>query len=490
VYLGIDLGTSSVKALLVDDEQRVVAEAAAPLPIERPFPLWSQQSPADWWSATEEAVARLRASSGSAFSGLRAIGLSGQMHGATLLDAAARVLRPAILWNDGRSHAECKELEAREPRTRDITGNAAMPGFTAPKLLWVARHEPDVFARVAHVLLPKDWLRLQLSGELATDPSDASGTLWMDVGGRRWSEEMLEATGLPLGAMPRVWEGSQATGVLRRDLAAQWGLSRPPVIVAGAGDNAGGAVGVGVIRPGQALLSLGTSGVVFLVTERFSPNPADGVHAFCHCIPATWHQMSVMLSAASSLSWLASVTGATGEAGLIAEVEAKGSGPSPVLFLPYLSGERTPHNDPQAQGIFFGLTHETSRADLTRAVLEGVAFGFADGMRALRNAGGVPSEITVIGGGSRSALWCRILASVLGERLLLREHAELGPAFGAARLARLAADGESVATVCRSPRVTAEIEPNAALHEHYRERIAQYRDLYKRLETAFAAPSA
>jgi xylulokinase len=486
MYLGIDVGTSSVKALLVDDEQHIVGEATAPLTVERPHPLWSEQSPERWWSATVEAITHLRDASRSAFSAVRGIGLSGQMHGATLLDAKLRVLRPAILWNDGRSHAECAQLEAREPRSRDITGNAAMPGFTAPKLLWVARHEPHVFAQTAHVLLPKDWLRLELSGDLATDASDASGTLWLDVGQRRWSSEMLAACRLPPGAMPRVFDGSQPTGRLRVELSKEWGFSTPPVIAGGGGDNAAGAVGVGVVRPGQALLSLGTSGVVFLVTERFAPNPAHGVHAFCHCIPGVWHQMSVMLSAASSLSWLASVTGAQSEAALVAEVEAKAAQPSSILFLPYLSGERTPHNDPRAQGVFFGLTHDTTRADLGRAVLEGVAFAFGDGVRALREAGGDPREITVIGGGSRSPLWARILASVLGETLLVRERAEQGPAFGAARLARIAVTGEPIERVCSAPPITSRVDPDDALREHYRRRIEVYRDLYQRLRTGFA----
>jgi xylulokinase len=487
-YLGLDLGTSSVKALLVDEEQRILAEASSPLTVERPHPLWSEQSPDQWWRATLESVGAIRSAARTAFSGVKGIGLSGQMHGATLIDAEQRVLRPAILWNDGRSHAECAELESREPRTREITGNAAMPGFTAPKLLWVARHESDVFARTAHVLLPKDWLRLKLSGTLASDASDAAGTLWLDVGRRQWSDRMLEATRLPASAMPRVFEGSQPTATLRSDLAREWGLAEPPVIAGGGGDNAAGAVGVGVIRPGQALLSLGTSGVVFLVTDRFAPNPAGGVHAFCHAIPGTWHQMSVMLSAASCLSWFTSVCGADSEAALVAEVEAHAADPGSVVFLPYLSGERTPHNDPKAQGVFFGMTHATTRADLARAVLEGVAFAFADGLRALRDAGGDAREITVIGGGSRSALWTRILASALGETLLVRERAELGPAFGAARLARLSATGEPVEAVCQAPPVARRIDPDDSLREHYRGRVERYRDLYSRLKTAFGAP--
>jgi len=490
MYIGIDLGTSSVKALLVDDEQRILAEASEPLTVERPHPSWSEQSPVEWKAATSRAMGRLRSAAPSAFLAVRGIGLSGQMHGATLLDAQHRVLRPAILWNDGRSANECAELEAREPESRTITGNVAMAGFTAPKLLWVAHHEPDVFARTSHVLLPKDWLRLEMTGELATDASDASGTLWLDVGLRSWSEKMLAATRLSVRSVPRVWEGTQPTGTLRPEIAAEWGLSPRAVVAAGGGDNAAGAVGVGVIHPGQALLSMGTSGVVFLVTERFAPSPAGGVHAFCHCIPGMWHQMSVMLSAASCLSWIAATTGARDEGSLLSEVEAEGETPSPVLFLPYLSGERTPHNDPRARGVFFGLTHATTRVELARAVLEGVAFAFADGMHALRDAGGVPLEITVIGGGSRSGLWTRIVASSLGESLLVRERAELGPAFGAARLGRLAVTGEPIEQVCHAPPVLQRVEPIEALREPYRKRLETYRELYRRLRTLFAEDTA
>jgi xylulokinase len=345
MYLGIDLGTSAVKALLADDAQRVVAEASAPLSVSRPRPLWSEQDPEAWWQAAAAAIAQLRARAGAALAAVTGIGLSGQMHGATLLDRHDHVLRPAILWNDGRSGAECAELERRAPRVRDVTGNLPMPGFTAPKLLWVAAHEPAIFRQVARVLLPKDYLRLRLSGERVSEMSDAAGTLWLDVGRRRWSVEMLAATGLHEEAMPRLVEGSAVSGTLRREVAEDWGLRGGIPIAGGAGDNAAGAVGVGVITPGAAFLSLGTSGVYFVAGDRFAPNPNGGVHAFCHCLPATWHQMSVILSAASCLTWIATVTAARDEAALLAEVEAADREPG-VIFLPYLSGERTPHNDP------------------------------------------------------------------------------------------------------------------------------------------------
>jgi xylulokinase len=489
VYLGIDLGTSGVKLLLVGEDQRAIAQATAPLGVQRPRPLWSEQDPESWWQATCGAIHELRRSHPRELAAVRGIGLSGQMHGATLLDDRDRVLRPAILWNDGRSAEACAELERRVPAITGITGNAVMPGFTAPKLIWLAQHEPETFARVAKVLLPKDYLRLRLSGDHASEMSDAAGTLWLDVAGRAWSEVLLEATGLSTQAMPRLHEGSQATGQLRPSLADEWGMRSDAVIAGGAGDNAAGAVGVGVVEPGQALLSLGTSGVYFAVSDAFAPNPASGVHAFCHCLPERWHQMSVILSAASCVGWVARLSGAPDEASLLAEVEESGDGGTGApLFLPYLSGERTPHNDPHAQGVFFGLTHDTDRADLGRAVLEGVAFAFADGQDALLEAGTMIESVAVIGGGARSRYWGRILASALGRPLAYAAGGEVGPAFGAARLARLAASGESVEGVCTVAPIDDIIEPEPELGERCRERRQRYHELYKALRERFPRP--
>lgn len=485
MYLGIDLGTSGVKCVLVGADQRVLAEASAALTVQRLARGWSEQDPEAWWRATQQAVADVRLRHDAALRAVRAVGLSGQMHGATLLDAGDRVLRPAILWNDGRSAPQCAMLEAREPRARAITGNRAMPGFTAPKLLWVAEHEPDLFARVARVLLPKDWLRLRLTGEAVSEMSDAAGTLWLDVAARRWSPEMLAATRLPLAAMPRLVEGSEPSGRLREEAAAALGLSSGVVVAGGAGDNAAGAVGAGVIRPGDALLSLGTSGVYFVAGDQFSPNPARAIHAFCHCLPGMWHQMAVSLSAASCLTWLTGVTGAASEAALLQEIEAEDRD-SGVLFLPYLSGERTPHDDPNARGVFFGLGHETTRADLGRAVLEGVAFAFADGQEALLAAGTAIERVTVIGGGARSRLWGRILASALGRPLDYRAGAELGPAFGAARLAHLADTSERPEDVCTAPALMETAGPDAALAERLAGRLARWRGLYEDLRQRFA----
>jgi len=490
MFLGLDIGTSAVKAVLVDENQSVVDQVSVALDVQRRQPLWSEQDPDAWWDAVGQAMSALRVRQAAAVSAVRAIGLAGQMHGAVLLDAGDRVLRPAILWNDGRSASQCALLLRREPRTAEITGNLAMPGFTAPKLLWVAEHEPDVFRQVRRVLLPKDYIRLRLCGEYASDVSDAAGTLWLDVGGRRWSREMLAATGLGEETMPRLFEGTEATGTLRPQLAAEWGMRLGVVIAGGGGDNAAGAVGVGVIRRGQAFLSLGTSGVLFVASDVFSPNAAQAMHTFCHCVPRTWHHMSVILSAASCLSWITAVTGAGSERALLAEIEAAehdgARSPRGVIFLPYLSGERTPHNNPNATGVFFGLTHATSRADLGRAVLEGVAFALADGRDVLLAAGADLHEVSVIGGGARSLLWGRILASVLGQGLVYRSGGEVGPAFGAARLARLAVTGEDPATVCVAPPTERVIEPDADLTEIYRQRLAVYRQLYRVLRESFA----
>ncbi len=491
-FLGIDLGTSAVKAILVDDKQNLIAQASASLEVSRPHPLWSEQDPEHWWKAANQAVLSLRASHPKEFSAVKSVGLSGQMHGATLLGRQDRVLRPAILWNDGRSGEECVELERRVPTSRRITGNLAMPGFTAPKLMWVARHEPDVFGRVEKVLLPKDYLRLRLCGNYASDMSDSSGTLWLDVGKRAWSDELLAATGLKLSAMPELCEGTQSTGRITAAVAASWGLGTDVIVAAGAGDNAAGAAGAGVVRPGEAFLSLGTSGVYFAAAGSYSANPEGAVHTFCHCLPNAWHQMSVILSAAASLTWVAKLTGAADEAALLAEVEASmvpGAAESAgvPIFLPYLSGERTPHNNPHAQGVFFGLTHETNRAMLGRAVLEGVAFAFRDGGQALHEAKADIREVSVIGGGARSRLWGRILASVLKRPLTYRKGGEAGPAFGAARLARLALTGEKPEDVCTAPAIDHVIEPEAAWIEGYDRKAALYRKLYQDLKPNFSA---
>jgi xylulokinase len=483
--LGIDIGTSAVKVVLVDADDRLIDQESQPLTVSRPQPLWSEQDPEAWWRATEAAIIALRGRQAKAMAAVRGIGLSGQMHGATLLDAAGRVLRPAILWNDGRSGAECVELERRVPDLPRITGNRAMAGFTAPKLLWVKRHEPAIFAKVARVLLPKDHVRLRLTGEAASEMSDSAGTLWLDVAKRRWSPEMLAATDLPVSAMPTLYEGTEATGRLRPEVAAAWGLDPRTIVAGGGGDNAAGGAGIGVVSPGRAFLSLGTSGVYFVATPDYRPNPDRGVHTFCHCLPGTWHQMAVILSAAAGLSWLAKLTGAD-EATLLAEAQAAPRAAEAPLFLPYLSGERTPHNDPAAKGVFFGLSHASDRAQLTQAVLEGVGFALADGQAALIEAGTRIDTVAVIGGGARSRYWGAMLASILDRTLSYHEGGEVGPAFGAARLSRIAVSGGDPVAVCRPLPVTHTIAPDPAQKAYYQARWPLYRQLYQDLKQRFA----
>jgi len=489
MHLGLDLGTSGVKAVLLNDAGAVAAQATAANPISHPHPLWSEQDPADWWHAAETAIAALRRDHDLAQ--VRGIGLSGQMHGAVLLDAADQPLRPAILWNDGRAHAECAELEAVEPRSRAITGNLAMPGFTAPKLLWVRKHEPETFSRMRRTLLPKDWLRLRMTGDAISDMSDAAGTLWLDVGARRWSAAMLAATGLEEHNVPQLVEGTAVAGHLRADVAAAWGLPPGIPLAGGAGDNAAGAVGVGCVGPGQAFVSLGTSGVVFVADAMFLPDPDRAVHAFCHCLPDTWHRMSVILSAAASLTWLARATGAGNEASLLDEISAAGiASDDGLVFLPYLSGERTPHNDAAAKGVLFGLTGSHARADLTRAVLEGVAFALADGLAALEARGGRIESLIAIGGGARSAVWLRILASALDRPLRTVLGGEVGPALGAARLARIACSDGGVEDTCTQPPTAAEFMPDAVLSAQLAPRREIYRRLYPALRPIRLSPSS
>jgi len=485
MYLGIDLGTSAVKIIIVDENDNLVAQSSSPITVNRPKPLWSEQNPNDWWQATNLAMAELKLDHGKNLKQVKAIGLSGQMHGATLLDKQNQVIRPAILWNDGRCEAQCKELESREPNSRKITGNIAMPGFTAPKLVWLKTYEPDNFKKVAKVLLPKDYLRFLMTGDYASDMSDSAGTLWLDVERRQWSVPMLKATDLTIEQMPTLYEGSEVTGYLNPDIAELWGVNEVPVI-AGGGDNAAGAAGIGVINPNEAFLSLGTSGVYFVANDSYKPNPESAVHTFCHCIANTWHQMSVVLSAASCLTWVTKLTGFTDEKSLLDEVNKLNfSTPSSVMFLPYLSGERTPHNNPNAKGVFFGLEHNTNAAELGRAVLEGVAFAFADGQQALLSAGTQIDQVSVIGGGARSQLWGKILASVLNKPLTYRKGAEVGPAFGAARLAKIGITKLPACDVCFTSDVDFVIEPDSTMQNYYTAQHKKYQQLYQSLKAYF-----
>lgn len=473
MFLGIDIGTSGVKAAVIDASGAVMAQSSSMLHVSRRQALWSEQDPADWWRATEAAVLQLPR---HLRAGVEGAALAGQMHGATLLGEDDAALAPAVLWNDGRSFAECAELEAAVPQLRDITGNLAMPGFTAPKLTWFRKHMPDVFAAVRTVLLPKDYVRLCMTGDKASDMSDSAGTLWLDVGARDWSDVMLAATGLERRHMPMLHEGCEITGTLRADVARRWGMNRVPV-AAGAGDNAGAAVGVGAVADGDALLSLGTSGVIFVATSQFRPNPARAVHAFCHALPDMWHQMSVHLSAASCIDWGARLTGSS-VPGFFDLAEKAGIGCGPELFLPYLSGERTPHNDPHVRGALLGLDHETDPGRIAATVLEGVAFAHADGLAALREAGTRVDQLSVVGGGARSRHWGAVLAAALEVRLAYVDGGEVGPALGAARLAQMAAGGSELADVCVQPPVVAIVEPDPELAERLAPRLERFRRAY------------
>jgi xylulokinase len=483
MFLGLDLGTSGLKAILVDEDDSVVAATGCSLTVQRPAAGWSEQNPSDWWAALLNALDRLRADHPNELAAVRAIGLSGQMHGAVLLDAADRVLRPCILWNDSRASEECRELESQLPEMRLITGNAVMPGFTAPKLIWVRKNEPIIFKQISRVLLPKAWLRLGLTGEAVEDMSDASGTLWLDVGARRWSPQLLAATELDENTMPILVEGNAPAGWLRSALVARWGMKVAPLIAGGAGDNAAGAVGIGAVTPGSSFVSLGTSGVLWSTTERFRPYPERGVHSFCHALPGLWHQMGVTLSAAASLSWWAAITGLS-ENALIGEVISEPVMPGKVVFLPYLSGERTPHNNGELRGSFANLSADTSRAEMTKAILEGVAFSIRDCLDALAASGTSVSAADVIGGGSRSRMWVAILASVLGIPLHRIEEGEHGAALGAARLARLALTGEDASMVCLAPERIETIVSTQAASDAYAESIGIFRRLCPAISTS------
>ncbi|EMJ5972992.1 TPA: xylulokinase [Proteus mirabilis] len=481
MYLGLDLGTSSVKAIIMNEQGDVVASHSIPLTLSRPHPQWSEQDPQAWWQATDEAIKQL--SRTQPMEQIQAIGLSGQMHGAVLLDAQQNILRPAILWNDGRSVKQCLRLAKQYPQFKEITGNLVMPGFTAPKLQWVAENEAEIFCQIAHVLLPKDFLRWKMSGNFASDMSDAAGTLWLDMQKRDWSDELLAAMGLSRCQMPTLFEGNQITGYLLPEIAKKWQMKQVPII-AGGGDNAAGAIGVGVYQPGQGMLSLGTSGVYFVVSEKFLQNSDNAVHSFCHALPQTWHLMSVILSAASCLDWVCQLTGISDVGAMFKEIEQHAHSDSSLLFLPYLSGERTPYNNADAKGVFWGLTHQHQRADLCRAVLEGVSFALRQGIEVADKAGQHADNITLIGGGARSEYWRQLLADITGKTLDYRQGGDVGPALGAARLAQLAINPAHLSQIILSqPKLETRHVPNLEKHKAYQDKYNAFKKLYTLIET-------
>ncbi|MCX2724569.1 xylulokinase [Roseibium salinum] len=481
MFIGLDIGTSSVKGILIGEDQSLIASATADLSVERPHPGWSEQDPDSWWTACETVLDALASRAPKELAAVKGIGLSGHMHGATLLDDAGKPLRPCILWNDGRSGRQCAELEAAEPKFLTLGGNRVMPGFTAPKLQWVRENEPEIFARTAKVLLPKDYVRFKLTGEYVGDMSDSAGTLWLDVARRDWSDELLAATGLTRNHMPRLVEGSESSGMLKADLCARWGIDGAPVVAGGGGDNAASACGVGAVNPGSAFVSLGTSGVLFVTNDRFSPNVESAVHAFCHAVPDTWHQMGVILSATDSLNWLAkTLKKSPGElTGLLGRI----SRPSEISFLPYLGGERTPHNDVDIRAGFFGIGHETDDAALTHAVLDGVAFALKDCLDALTVAGTKIDRVLAVGGGSRSDLWLEIIASLLDIPVDVPVDGDFGASLGAARLGQAAALGTTDGIFAK-PALKASIDPVPALTESYAEAHGRWRNLYPALKQA------
>jgi len=472
-FIGLDLGTSSLKAILIDDAQTVLAESSVPLTVERPHHGWSEQDPAQWIDAVGIAIKAL-----GDVSDVRGIGLSGHMHGATLLDASDNVLRPCILWNDTRSAKEAAAMDA-DPQFRGLSGNIVFPGFTAPKVAWVKAHEPEIFARIAKVLLPKDYLRLYLIGDHVAEMSDAAGTSWLDVAKRDWSDDLLAATGLTRNHMPRLVEGSEASGTLRDTLAQDWGLPKGVIVAGGGGDNAASAIGAGVVAKGDAFVSLGTSGVLFAASDAYQPDAASAVHTFCHALPDTWHQMGVILAATDALQWLAGLTGKT--AGDLTADLGPLQAPSRTLFLPYLGGERTPHNDATMRGQFLHLDHSTDVAQATRAVLEGVAFAFGDCHAALKSTGTVIDQALAMGGGAKSDYWLSAIATTLNIPLHVPTAGDFGAALGAARLGIMAATDSGLG-IASKPAIAKSIEPDLSHVAAFADTQARYRAAYTKLK--------
>ena len=498
--LGLDLGTTGSKALLIAPDGAIVASATVDYPLSTPHPLWAEQDPADWWSGTVSAIRTVLASSGIAPADIAGVGLTGQMHGLVLLDGGGRVLRPAILWNDQRTGSECASItrEIGAERIIELTGNPVLPGFTAPKILWVRHHEPEVYARVAAVLLPKDFIRFELTGERLGEVSDASGTSLFDVGRRTWSGEMLRALDIPRAWLPEITESPVASARISREAALATGLVEGTPVVGGAGDQAAQAVGSGIVDEGAVSITLGTSGVVFASSTRYRIDPQGRLHAFCHAAPALWHLMGVMLSAGGSLRWYRDALGTeekrrAAETGLdtydvlLEAAAGVSAGADGLFFLPYLTGERTPYPDPDARGVFFGLTLRHGKSHLTRAVVEGISFGLRDSLELMRATGLSIGAVRVSGGGARSPLWRQILADVCEAEVVTLNVTE-GAAFGAALLAGV---GTGVFPDVRtaSARVVRETGrtrpgPGAAF---YQRQYPFFRSLYQALAPRFKA---
>ena len=441
MYIGIDLGTSGVKTILIDYNQDILATAHSPLTVQSPKDGFNEQDPNSWIKATEICLAELKKQKSKEFSNTISIGISGHMHGATIIDDQGKVIRPCILWNDTRAFKECEEFENQDFDVRNISGNIAMPGFTAPKINWLIKNESENFKKISKVLLPKDYLRYYLTGEFFSDMSDASGTLWMDIMKRQWSEQLLAISKLNINHMPKLVEGNQEAGMLSSKLKEKFDFNKNVIVVGGAGDNAASAAGLGVVEENQSFISLGTSGVFFTPTSNFLMNTKDAVHSFCHCLPNKWHLMSVMLSASNCLDWICSLTG-NNIADALKNIENYSSNLENIFnapyFLPYLSGERTPHNDPHARGSFHYLKTTTDKSAMQYAVLEGISFGIFDGFNSIQSVNQKFDDIFVVGGGSKSSYWLNLLSSILNRKLSICEQSEFGAALGVARLAMFA----------------------------------------------------
>ena len=474
MYLGIDIGTSGVKAVLMDERDRAAAEATAPLATQHLKSLWSEQAPQDWWHAVTTTLDALAAGSPEAMASVRSIGLSGQMLGVTLLDASDAPLRPALLWNDGRAAAECKELQRRFPDFAGIVGCRAMPGFSAPKIAWLARHEPAMLERTRRILLTKDYVRLRLTGEAASDRADASATLLMDTLEGDWHDGILAACSIDRTRLPRLVDSGEVSGTVRDDLAVRWHLPRGVPVAGGGGDNMCAGVGVGAVQAGAAYISLGTSGVYFVANDRFVPARGGGMHTHRHAVPGLYAQHAVVLSAGGALAWIAGLIGARDIGALLADTEAQELSPDDTpVFTPYLAGERTPHDDPKLTAAFSGLSHRTGPAHLVQAVLEGVALALGDCHTALTDSGAPIGRIVLTGGGARSALWARLVAAAIGRPLYLAAERQSGPAIGAARLARVAVGGPLLA--CQDTGTLAVVAVDARLAEQLADKKMRYR---------------
>ncbi len=491
-FLGIDTSTTSSKALLINEQGDVIAVASNPHTLQTPKPLWSEQDPHEWWWAVSASIKSVLEKAGISGEGIGAVGLTGQMHGLVLLDDVGNVLRPAILWNDQRTQSQCDEIHRVVGKEKfiQITGNVALTGFTAPKILWVKENEPDVYAKAKHVLLPKDYVRYKLTGEYAIDKADGAGTVLFDLKARDWSDEVLSALDIPRAWMPKTFEGTEFTGYVTEEAAQLTGLKVGTPVAAGGGDQAAGAVGVGAVEPGIVGLTVGTSGVVFATTPSALIEPDGRLHAFCHAVPGMWHFMGVMLSAAGSLQWYRDTLAPTSVSfdDLLKEAESIPAGSEGLQFLPYLSGERTPHPDPLARGAFIGLTLRHSRAYMTRAVLEGVAFGLKDSFTLIQNAGlSTIMQVRASGGGTKGVLWRQILASVLNAELVTVNTTE-GGAYGAALLAGVGAGAwTDVVSACKAcVKITGSMQPAPEQVDVYRKSYVIYQELYPALKSSFA----